>query len=38
MSNDPPINIWNLGKPSVQKATFRVGNGVTNVTMRMRYL
>ena len=38
MSNNPSINIWNLGKPSVQKATFRVGNGVTNVTMRMRYL
>jgi len=38
MSNDPPINIFNLGKPSVKKATFRVGNGVTNVTMRMRYL
>lgn len=38
MSNDPPINIWNLGKPNVKKASFRVGNGVTNVIMRMRYL
>ncbi|MEL7687179.1 DUF2141 domain-containing protein [Citromicrobium bathyomarinum] len=38
MSNDPPINIFNLGKPSVKKATFTVGSGVTNVTMRMRYL
>ena len=38
MSNDPPINIWNLGKPDVQKASFTVGSGVTSVTMRMRYL
>jgi len=38
MSNDPPINIFNLGKPNVKKATFKVGNGVTNVVMRMRYL
>ena len=38
MSNNPSINIFNLGKPSVKKATFTVGSGVTNVTMRMRYL
>ena len=28
MSNNPSINIFNLGKPSYKKTGFDVGNGV----------
>lgn len=37
MSNDPSINIFNLGKPSYKKVGFDVGNGVERITIRMRY-
>ena len=37
MSNDPSINIFNLGKPSYKKVGFDVGNGVENISIRMRY-
>ncbi len=38
MSNNPSINVFNLGKPSVSKTKFRVGKGVTAIRVRMRYL
>lgn len=37
MSNNPSINIWNLGKPSYTKTAFPVGNSVKTITIRMRY-
>ena len=37
MSNDPPINIFNLGKPSYKKTAFNVGSGVESISIRMRY-
>lgn len=38
MSNNPSINIFNLGKPSYKKTRFNVGNGVTSITINMKYL
>jgi uncharacterized protein (DUF2141 family) len=38
MSNNPSINIFNLGKPSVDKAAFSIGNEVKPISIRMRYL
>jgi uncharacterized protein (DUF2141 family) len=38
MSNNPSINIFNLGKPSVTKTAFQVGDGVTAITISMRYM
>lgn len=37
MSNNPSINIFNLGKPSYKKTAFRVGDGVESISIRMRY-
>ena len=37
MSNDPSINLFNLGKPSYKKVGFDVGSGVENISIRMRY-
>ncbi len=37
MSNNPSINIFNLGKPSYKKTRFDVGKGVTSMTLQMRY-
>lgn len=37
MSNDPSINLFNLGKPSYKKVGFDVGSGVKNISIRMRY-
>lgn len=37
MSNDPSVNIFNLGKPSYKKVGFDVGSGVENITVQMRY-
>lgn len=37
MSNDPSINIFNLGKPGVDKTRFNVGNGVTSIAITMKY-
>lgn len=37
MSNNPSLNIWNLGKPSYKKTAFAVGNGVERITINMRY-
>ena len=38
MSNNPSINIFNLGKPSVSKTAFTVGNEVKSLAIRMRYM
>jgi uncharacterized protein (DUF2141 family) len=37
MSNNPSINILNLGKPSYDKAAFSVGSGVKTISIQMRY-
>jgi uncharacterized protein (DUF2141 family) len=37
-SNNPGINILNLGKPSVKKVAFHAGAGVTRITINLRYL
>ncbi len=37
-SNNPSVSIFNLGKPSVDKAAFAVGNEVKPITIRMRYM
>lgn len=38
MSNNPSINIFNLGKPSYKKTAFEVSEGVTSINIRMRYM
>jgi uncharacterized protein (DUF2141 family) len=38
MSNNPSINIFNLGRPSVSKTAFAVGNGVKAIRVQMKYL
>ncbi len=37
MSNNPSINIFNLGKPSYTKTAFQVGPGVTAISITMKY-
>jgi uncharacterized protein (DUF2141 family) len=37
-SNNPSINILNLGKPAVGKVSFYAGSGVTTITINMRYM
>ena len=38
MSNNPSINVFNLGKPGVDKVAFSVGQEVKAISIRMRYL
>jgi uncharacterized protein (DUF2141 family) len=38
MSNNPSINIFNLGKPSYRKVAFNLGQEVKAMTIRMHYL
>jgi uncharacterized protein (DUF2141 family) len=38
MSNNPSINIFNLGKPSVSKTGFDVGRSVRSIRVQMRYM
>lgn len=38
MSNNPRINIFNLGRPGVDKTRFSVGRDVVRMNIRMRYL
>ena len=38
MSNNPSINVFNLGKPSYKKTAFSVGGGVTSISIRMKYM
>ena len=37
MSNNPSINIFNLGKPSYKKTAINVGPGVKSIRVQMRY-
>jgi uncharacterized protein (DUF2141 family) len=37
-SNNPSINILNLGKPGVDKVGFQVGTGVTTISINLRYM
>jgi len=37
VSNNPSINVFNLGKPSYDKAAFPV-SGVRSITINMRYM
>ena len=38
MSNNPSINIFNLGKPSYKKTKFAVGDEVKSISIKMKYL
>ena len=38
MSNNPSINIFNLGKPSYKRTAFSVGEGVTTISISMKYM
>ena len=38
MSNNPSINIFNLGKPSFKKTAFAAGAGVTAISVAMKYM
>lgn len=38
MSNNPSINVFNLGKPSYKKTAFPVGNDVKSITIQMKYM
>jgi uncharacterized protein (DUF2141 family) len=38
MSNNPAINVFNLGKPSYSKVAFSLGREVKPMTIRMRYM
>ena len=37
MSNNPSINIFNLGKPSYTKTRFQVGSAPVTLSIQMRY-
>jgi len=37
MSNNPSINIFNLGKPGIDKTRFSVGRGVSSIAITMKY-
>ena len=37
MSNNPSINVFNLGKPSYKKTAFTVSGGVESITIDMKY-
>ena len=38
MSNNPSINIFNLGKPSYKKTAFSVGDAPRTITITMKYM
>ena len=38
MSNNPSINIFNLGRPSINRTRFSVAREVLPMTIRMRYM
>lgn len=37
MSNNPSINIFNLGKPGIDKTRIEVGEGVRSISVLMKY-
>ncbi|MDE1468219.1 DUF2141 domain-containing protein [Aurantiacibacter sp. D1-12] len=38
MSNNPSINIFNLGRPSISRTRFSIGREVKSMSIRMRYM
>ncbi len=38
MSNNPSINIFNLGKPSYRRTSFPIGNEIKSMQINMRYM
>lgn len=38
MSNNPSINIFNLGRPGISKTAVPVDGGIKRITIRMRYM
>lgn len=38
MSNNPSINIFNLGKPGIDETRFQIGNGVKAISITMLYM
>ncbi|MGQ2931327.1 MAG: DUF2141 domain-containing protein, partial [Sphingopyxis sp.] len=38
MSNNPSINIFNLGKPSYKKTAFAVGDAPKTISITMKYM
>ena len=38
MSRNPSINIFNLGKPGIDKTRFSVGDGVRAISVTMKYM
>ena len=38
MSRNPSINIFNLGKPGIDKTRFSVGDGVRSISVTMKYM
>ncbi len=38
MSNNPSINIFNLGRPSISRTRFNVGGDVVSINVQMRYM
>lgn len=38
MSNNPSINIFNLGKPSYKKTKFAIGNEIKSISINMKYM
>ena len=38
MSNNPSVNLFNLGKPSYKKTSISVGDGVKSIRIQMRYM
>ncbi len=38
MSNNPSINVFNLGRPGIDKTRFSVGGGVRSIAITMKYL
>ena len=38
MSNNPSINVLNLGKPNYRKTAFEVPNAVKTISIQMKYL
>ncbi|MFV0645198.1 MAG: DUF2141 domain-containing protein [Sphingomonadaceae bacterium] len=38
MSNNPSINVFNMGTPSYTKTAFPVGNSVKSININMRYM
>ncbi|MXO59889.1 DUF2141 domain-containing protein [Altererythrobacter salegens] len=37
MSNNPSLNLFNMGRPSYKKTAFEVGNAVKPISITMRY-